>query len=220
MPVASVYADTWLSMADLQQSLGGIPAERIRMAPPPGTATEDDLLAVNEPKNGLCELVDGTLVEKAMGWHESRVAVVLITLMENFLESHDLGFIFGSDSPFRVLSGKVRLPDVSFVSWDHFPDGEPPDAQILDFAPDLAVEVLSPSNTRSEMERKLSEFFAGGTQLVWIIDPRTKIAKAYTSPADFVALREKDELDGGAVLPGFRCSLRELFARAKRSRRN
>ena len=85
-------------------------------------------------------------------------------------------------------------------------------APILDLAPDLAVEVLSKSNSRGEMQRKLRDYFAAGTKLVWYVDPKKRTVRVYTDPDNAATLTEDRTLDGGDVLPGFTLRLRELFA--------
>jgi Uma2 family endonuclease len=86
--------------------------------------------------------------------------------------------------------------------------------------PDLTVEVLSKSNTPKEMERKRREYFDAGVRLVWIIDPKTQSATAYSSPTKSRHVGPDQSLDGGEILPGFRLSLKELFSRFRRRRRN
>src|SRR5262245_10097052 len=113
------------TLADLVQRLGGVPLERIRYRPAPGPATEADLLRSNVEKR-LCELVEGVLVQKAMGFYESRLAAILIYLIEQFLEPHDLGIVLGADGMLRLVPGLIRLPDVSFLSWQRFPNRERP----------------------------------------------------------------------------------------------
>ncbi len=114
----------------------------------------------------------------------------------------------------RLLKGLVRIPDVSFFCWDKLPGRVLPSKPIPDLFPDLAVEVLSESNTPEEMERKLREYFLAGVRLVWMIDPRERTAEVYTAPdAPAFRLDESGVLDGGNVLPGFRLPLAELFAR-------
>jgi Uma2 family endonuclease len=112
----------------------------------------------------------------------------------------------------RLFPGLVRIPDVAFASWDRFPERRVPSVPIPDLAPDLAVEVLSQSNTADEMARKRREHFAAGVRLVWMIDPRTRTATVFTGPDQSTALDESQALDGGDVLPGFLLPLRELFA--------
>src|SRR5207248_794834 len=99
------------TLADLHRRLGGIPLERIRCQPPPGTATEDDVLLRPNGEKRLFELIDGVLVEKAMGYYESRLATVLGYLLERFLEGRDLGVVSGADATMRLRPRLVRLPD-------------------------------------------------------------------------------------------------------------
>src|SRR6266566_4083084 len=99
----------------------------------------------------------------------------------------------------RLSSGLVRIPDVSFVSWDRLPGRRVPDVPIPDLAPDLAVEVLSESNTAEEMAIKRREYFTSGTRLVWQIDPVTRTAEVFTSLDQSVTLDESQALDGGDV---------------------
>src|SRR5947209_8508698 len=156
------------TLADLLDRLGGIPLNRIRFHPYPGTATEADVLAYLEaPRKRLCELIDGVLVEKAMGYSESTLAGFLITLLDAFVRPRNLGLISAPDGTMRLWAGRVRMPDVAFVSWDRIPGGRRPTEPIPDLAPDLAVEILSASNTRAEMEQKRTDYFAAGVRLVW-----------------------------------------------------
>ncbi len=215
MSLATLAPPTVETVADLLESLGDVPPERIRMRPPPGTATQDDVLAVHASEKRLCELVDGVLVEKPMGYDESRLAAELIYALVEFLRRHNLGTAAGADGMMRLLTGLVRIPDVSFVSWERLPESYGP---IPPIAPDLAVEVLSESNTLKEMERKLREYFEAGTQLVWYVDPRSRTVTVYSAPDQHVILDESQTLGGGNILPGLEIPLRELFDRASRRR--
>jgi Uma2 family endonuclease len=109
------------------------------------------------------------------------------------------------------MPGKVRLPDTGFISWDRLPGREAPTDPILDLAPDLAVEILSKSNTKAEMKRKLREYFEAGVRLVWLIDPKTRTILVHTSSKASTKLAVGQSLDGGDVLPGFALPLAELF---------
>jgi Uma2 family endonuclease len=203
------------TLADALALLGDIPTERILYHPPPGTATEEDLLEA-ERRTGLApELIDGVLVEKAVGVAESVLAQRLSFQLQAFIMPRNLGWVAGEGATLRILPGQVRLPDVCFISLKQFPSGELPDAPIPGIAPDLAVEVLSRSNTRGEMQRKLRDYFTAGVRLVWYIDPRVKTCRVYTSPDECAALGAHDTLDGGDVLPGFTLKLAELFAALK-----
>ena len=110
------------TLADLHRRLGEVPLCRIRMHPAPGTATEADVLMRPNGEKRICELVDGVLVEKPLGYYESLLAGILVGLLSHFLEQHDLGFLLLPDATLRPAPGLVRLPDISFVSWNHFPD--------------------------------------------------------------------------------------------------
>src|SRR5262249_45123031 len=143
------------TLADLRERLGGIALERIWFHPAPGTAAEKDVIEAEARENRLCELVDGTLVEKAMGFEESRIAIELEYLVKAYLRQNDLGICVGADGMMRIAPGLVRIPDVSFISWDRLPGRESPPEPLPDLAPDLAVEVLSEGNTRLEMARKV-----------------------------------------------------------------
>ncbi len=194
--------------ADLFRELGDIPPGRIRLTPNPGEATEADLLA---PEGRLCELVDGILVEKAMGSVESMLNFELGLFLGTFVKLHRLGVVLGTDGMVRLMPGQVRLPDLSFLSWDRLPGRKAPTTPILDLAPDLAVEVLSRSNTRAEVRRKLREYFDAGVRLVWLVDPKARTILVHTAPTGPAKLKVGQVLDGGAVLPGFALPLAELF---------
>jgi Uma2 family endonuclease len=215
MPVASpAPVEEMQTVEDLLKRLGDVPPGRIRLRPPPGTATEEDVLEAEARTGRLCELVDGTLVEKAMGYYESRLAVVLIAFLEAYRVEQDLGIVLGADGLVRMEPGQVRLPDVCFFAWEKFPNRLLPRGAILDRRPDLAVEILSPSNTRAEMARKRREYFAGGARLVWEVNPEARRVRVYTAPDTFTEVGEEGSLDGGPVLPGLVLSVRRWFERA------
>ena len=204
------------TVADLLESLGGIPASRVRMRPFPGSAAEHDVIDVHDRENRLCELVDGALVEKVMGFDESRFAILLGAYLITYLEQHDLGTVVGADGMMRLFPGLVRIPDVAFISWDRFPKRKRR-AEIPLVVPDLVAEVLSEGNTRGEMSRKLDEYFLAGVRLVWYVDPKKRTVRVYTSRDISTLLHEKQVLDGGDVLPGFTLSIREWFAKAEQT---
>jgi Uma2 family endonuclease len=193
-----------------------IPLGRIRRLPKPGTATEADVIQLlHGPERRICELVDGTLVEKVMGMRESFFAMGIVHFIATFLDDHPWGIVGGPDGPIRMLRGNVRLPDVSYFPWDSLPNGDFEDGPIYETFPALAVEVLSESNTASEIARKIDELFEGGTQLIWVFDPREQTTVVYTAPDLFTELAPHDVLTGEPVLPGFRLPLAELFAKGQ-----
>jgi Uma2 family endonuclease len=212
-------SDAMVIVQDLLDELGDIPPDRLRLRPPLGTATEKHVVHVHDHENRLCELVNGVLVEKAMGSIESLLATLLAHEIHRFIEDTDLGVVLGADAMLRLAPGLVRMPDVSFISWDKIPGGEFPPEPIAGLVPDLAVEVLSAGNTKREMERKVREYFAAGVRLVWLIDPKSKTAVVYTSPEECRRLRSSQTLDGGTVLPGFQVPLRPFFARGSRRKK-
>jgi Uma2 family endonuclease len=207
----SRHSATGGTVADLIRELG-VPAKRIRMFPPPGTATERDLIRINDRKEGLCELVEGTLVEKPVGYREGFLALRIGRILAEFVESLALGLVSGADSEHRLRRGLVRLPDVSFVSWDQLPNRKIPEESVPDLYPDLAVEIFSRSNTRREMARKRREYFRAGCRLVWIVYPKTETIEVYTTPTEFETSDIDDILSGGDVLPGLKLPVRKIFA--------
>jgi hypothetical protein len=115
------------NLGELLEQLGGISPHRVRLRPAPGTATEEDLLKVLDHGNTLCELVDGVLVEKVMGYLEGALAAWLTRLLGAFLDQHDLGDLAGADSTMRLMPKVVRLPDLSFVRWEKLPGRKSPE---------------------------------------------------------------------------------------------
>jgi len=210
-------ANPW-TIDDLLDALGGIEGRRVWLDPAPGTATEKDVLLA-ERKDRLCELVDGTLVEKVMGFSEGHMALRIGRLLDEFAERHDLGLVAGADATVRLMPGLVRIPDVCFVSWERLPSRMLPTKAIPALVPDLAVEVLSKRNTPGEMQRKLKEYFLTGVLLVWFVDPRRRIVRVFTSPDESKRLREGQTLDGGEVLPGFKLPVARIFERVEKRKK-
>ena len=210
---STILDDPPATVAELLHRLGGIPADRVRFHPLPGTANEADLLRLLNAKMTICELVDGTLVDKPLGFRESAVAFLIGTLLNNFIVPRRLGIITGPDGTIRLAPGLVRIPDVGFFSRARFPDGTLPREPIPSLAPDLAVEVLSVSNTRAEIDRKLVEYFDAGTRIAWIVDPKHRTVRVHHGPdaAESILLSIADRIDGGDVLPGFEASVTDFF---------
>ena len=203
------------TLADVQAHLGGIPASRIHLHPQPGTATIGDLKRLDGRTLRTCELIDGVIVEKQMGWYESLVAAVLNLILGTYVENHRLGMILGADAVLRLFPKQARAPDVSFVSKRRLAQYKPSRSDPIPMLiPDLAVEVLSKSNTPKEIELKLRQYFTSGVELAWVIDPKRRKATIHTSLTDSTTIDLDGVLDGGRVVPGFRITLRELFDRA------
>jgi Uma2 family endonuclease len=199
------------TLHDFVRDLGDIPLTRIRWHPHPGTADESHLLAAEERDGYFCELVDGTLVEKPVGYMESTIASVIIGYLQAHMMTNNLGAVSGEQGMMRLGAGLVRGPDVAFTRWSKMPGGRLPRQPIPDLVPCLAVEVISASNTGPEMERKRREYFTAGTELVWMVDPAHREVRIHTAPEIFTTLREGDTLDGGTLLPGLSIPVSAIF---------
>ncbi len=138
----AAIAMTW---EDRLGDLGHVSTSRILAEPPPGTATLADLIRVHEAQGKLYELVDGTLVEKAMGWAEAMLAGVLLHWLHDFLETRLLGLATGPDGLTRLFGDTVRGPEVAFASWHRLPGGKIPTDPIPDLVPNFVIEVLGVS---------------------------------------------------------------------------
>jgi Uma2 family endonuclease len=200
------------TLEDVIAQLGNISSSRILPTPAPGTATLSDCMAINERQDRPpCELVDGVLVEKAMGYEASVVAITIATILRSFISKHRLGFVSGADGFFR-LNTSTRGPDVAFLSRERLPGGRFPQELYPQLVPELVVEVLSPGNTQGEMNRKRLEYFENGVRLLWLVDCAHRTVAVYTSMAHVVVLGEEDTIDGDSVIKGFSARVKDFFA--------
>ncbi|HSI36636.1 MAG: Uma2 family endonuclease [Phycisphaerae bacterium] len=206
------------TVEDLLEDLG-VPASRVLLNPPIGRATIQDVVDFNARTERLCELVDGTLVEKAPSFRKSVIAGAIAAAIRSCAISGNFGLVSGASGPMNLCDGLVRMPDVAFTAWARVPGRQVPTQPVPRLAPDLAVEVLSPSNTRREMERKRREYFQAGARLVWIVDLDARTVDVYVPAAPDAprTMGVGDSLDGGEVLPGFALPLAELFAELGRT---
>ena len=145
-----------------------------------------------------------------MGLEESILAMIIARILGNFVIPRKLGLVAGEQGMFRLFPGSIRMPDVAYASHARR-KGRPITDPAPDMAPDLAVEVLSLSNTVREMKKKRGDYFSSGVRLVWSFDPRNRTVAVYTSVDDPVVLTIDDTLDGGDVLPGFSVSIKSIF---------
>lgn len=215
MPYVADSSTALWTAVDLVRHFGAIPLDRVVNDPPAGAATVDDVLNMQERYHRLCELFDGTLVEKTMGAFESYVALQLATLLNEFLRGRSLGIALGADGMVRLFPNQVRIPDACFISSERLKLSGFPNDPVPAVVPDLAAEVISPGNTVEEMDRKLREYFTAGVRLVWYIYPTTKSVHVYTDAASKAELTEGELLSGGDVLPGFSVAIEALFALPK-----
>jgi Uma2 family endonuclease len=202
---------------ELVEYLGGIPRERIRTSPEPGKATVEDVVYFDVHEDRLCELIDGILVEKTVGLYESALGYILGGMILNFVQKHKLGMVAGEAGMMRILPDQVRIPDISFISKERLANQKIRRDPVPEISPDLAVEILSEGNTKREMDRKLREYFEGGTRLVWYVDPVARTVSVYTSTERVSVLSENSLLTGGDVLVGFEVRVGDVFEEADES---
>ena len=202
------------NFAEYWQSIGSIPLKRILLDAPFSLAMESDVLWLIAEHKQYCELIDGTLVEKAVGSFEDLIATMLLTSLNAFVQARKLGIATGSACIIRVSPDQLRMPDVSFFSNERIPNRSALTDPIWDMVPDLAVEIISVGNTRDEMARKIREYFAAGVREIWFIYPKTRTAEVFqpVSPEPVAMLQSSDRLDGGSIIPGFGIVINDLFA--------
>jgi len=174
--------------------------------------TAEEFLAYSVP-DAKAELVRGELrVTPPPGGPHGTAASNLIFMVAAHVRNHALGRAFADGIGYELLRlpRTVRVPDGSFVRAERLPEtGIGPG--LLQLAPDLAIEVLSPSESASELEEKLDDYLVSGTALVWVVDPARRAVMIVAVDAPVRWLREGDTLDGGAVVPGFSCAVAEIF---------
>jgi Uma2 family endonuclease len=162
----------------------------------------------------LYEVVNGERVElPPMGAFENWVASVLARFMGNHASSHRLGRVV-VEMLFLVdrATGLQRRPDLAFVSYDRWPrNRRVARTPAWDVVPDLAVEVVSPTNTAKEILDKILDYFRTGVRLVWVVYPIPEFIHVYESPTTVRVLQRGDTIDGGAVVPGFQLALATWF---------
>lgn len=174
--------------------------------------TADDLAAM--PDDGYrYELVKGELVRLPISsYRSSRTAVRLSSRLQQFVEAHGLGSVAGADGAYIFARDPytVRVPDVSFVRAERLP---PPERweRFLELAPDLAVEVVSPSDSSNEVQETVREYLDAGVQAIWMVHPQQRTVTVYAADRTARVLYADDQLDGGALLPGFAVRVAELF---------
>ncbi|HEX2280288.1 MAG TPA: Uma2 family endonuclease [Thermomicrobiales bacterium] len=180
--------------------------------------TAEDLLALPDDDKQY-ELVEGVLIEMSpSSRHHSRDGLRIATRLNGFVEDHDLGEVHGADGGFilRRNPDTVRSPDAAFVRKERLVELD--DEGYLPLAPDLAVEVVSPSNTVNEMSRKVQEYLSAGTSTVWVVEPLRRQVAVHTQEPVVRIFRDGDTLDGGDVLPGFTLSVTYIFDGTQASR--
>ncbi|PWU12067.1 MAG: hypothetical protein C5B50_22185 [Verrucomicrobia bacterium] len=175
--------------------------------------TEQELAAL--PDNGYnYELVNGELVMSPKNnFQHENICLRLIFALEQFNRTHKLGAVLGSNLGCWMNNRNCRAPDISFIPKERLKrlGFRPSVRKFLPGAPDLAVEILSTSNTRAEIDQRLKDFFSSGTRLAWIVDPENDCVEICHSPTDRQLIASGGFLDGEDLLPGFRFPIADLF---------
>ena len=158
------------------------------------------------------EIVNGELVMSPKNtWFHGDICAALLTALRTFAAAHRLGAVWDSSTGFWMENLNCRAPDVSFVCKERLRGLKRREAKFFQGAPDLAVEVLSPSNSRREVDERLSDFFSSGAQLAWVIDPERELVEVCHSPTQRRLLGSGAMLDGEQLLPGFQYPIADLF---------
>jgi len=177
--------------------------------------TDDELLAIGAADDLKHELWNGKIITMPpAGARHGDVIMRLATAMAHHVYEHKLGRVYDGQTGFRLSTDYCFAPDISFVSKERLKIILPVEDKLFHGAPDLVVEVLSPSDSITATEKKMTHYLVYGARLGWMVDPKNKTIRAYREPAKFELLRSERTLTGNAVLPGFRYALSKLFEAA------
>ncbi len=180
--------------------------------------TAEQLMEMSDDPGKRFELVNGEVVEVPFAAHlHARIVMTLVYLLSTFVRAHDLGEVYGDGLGYLItrMPDTVRSPDVSFLSAERIPEEGFP--VFVPFAPEFAIEVVSPNDQADEVHDKVYQYLAAGTRLVWVIWPKTRSVSVFGNGSTNGEFGPEAELDGGDVLPGFRVRVANLFdVRAKR----
>jgi Uma2 family endonuclease len=173
--------------------------------------TEMELEAL--PDDGyLHEVVDGALVMSPKNnFQHGDICILLATALNVFVRDRRLGVVLDSSTGFWMQNRNCRAPDISFIAKARLRGLKRPPVTFFEGAPDLAIEVLSPSSTPVEISERLADFFASGTQIAWIIHPEEQFVQVCHSPVQRKILGSGALLDGEQLLPGFQYPIADLF---------
>lgn len=164
------------------------------------------------PKDGhKYELLDGELIMSPVHANHGIICLRFGALLLQFVQQHKLGEVYDSSTGFRLSETLLLSPDIAFVSKARLKKIMPALDKFLTGAPDLVVEVLSPSDRMMQINRKLDHYFEHGTRLAWLVNWRKQQVHIYTPDSIEALTKPKDVLTGGTVLPGFKCKLNQIF---------
>lgn len=179
--------------------------------PPKKVWTEAELEAL--PEDGyMHEVVNGELVMSPKNnWQHGEICIRLSTALKTYADAHRLGAVWDSSTGFWMANRNCRAPDISFVRKARLRGLKRSEPAFFQGAPDLAVEILSPSMTRRELDERLRDFFESGCSLAWVIDPDAQRVEICHSVTQRRLLAPGGTLDGENLLPGFQYPVAELF---------
>lgn len=154
------------------------------------------------------EYVKGELIPMAPPTIEhGRISGDIVSLLQRHVRKHQLGIVCSSDTVFQI-GESGRKPDAAFLGQDRIPDNQ---RQASPVPPDLAVEVVSPSDKLYDVQEKVFEYLDAGTRMVWVVEPVGKTVTIYRSRSDIKILTINDTLTGEEVVEGFRCAVTQIF---------
>jgi Uma2 family endonuclease len=165
---------------------------------------------VDDPANEdrLFELIDGELVEKMPSWIPSLLAGWIQTYFNIYLLQNPIGAVTGEQGGFRLNRTNLLIPDVGYISYERL--GAIPDREVLT-APDIAVEVKSPTDRLKALQRKAQKYLDAGTKIVWLVIPKDKAVEIYEQGQPMQKLGVNDTLTCGDILPGFTLRVADIF---------
>jgi Uma2 family endonuclease len=173
--------------------------------------TEAELEAL--PEDGyLHEVVKGELITSPKNnFQHGNIASRLFLALGNHAQEQRLGVVLDSSTGFWMQNRNCRAPDISFIGRLRLAGWKPSSRSFFEGGPDLAVEILSPNNTRREIDDRLNDFFASGSQIAWVIDPAIESVEVCHSPTQRKLIGSGGFLEGENILPGFRYPIADLF---------
>ena len=174
--------------------------------------TVEEFWAMPEDPGHRYELVDGELVDMDGAPRHGRMTRHLGSLLANYVDEARLPLDVGVCVGFQMNPHTLRFPDVHVTTWERMATYDEDAGGFPYFAPDVAIEVVSPSNTPAALARKTEEYFANGARAVWIADPADRTVRIRRPGAVELALGPSDILSGDPEIPGFSCAVADIFA--------
>ena len=172
--------------------------------------TIDDMYRM--PKDGRkYELVDGEIVVSPAGMLHAEIVINIVHIIATYLDENRIGKVYGDNMGLIFPNGNLRSPDVSFIRMEKLPEGKSP-VTFGEMVPDLAVEVLSPSDSPRHVAQKIGEFLEYGAALVWLVDPQARTVTVYRSLSQTQQFTAGDTISAEPVLPGFGCVISRFFS--------